>query len=83
MDHTIIEMFETYGLYVVVGLLLLLLLFQSLAIARGDQFVTLERRWFGKPMADGRTVALRNEVGVQARTLGPGVHLLIPFIYKT
>jgi uncharacterized membrane protein YqiK len=82
MDHTIIEMFGTYGLFVAVGLVLLLLLFQSLAMARGDQFITLERRWFGKPMADGRTVALRDEVGVQARTLGPGVHLLIPFIYK-
>jgi uncharacterized membrane protein YqiK len=61
---------------------LLILLFNSIAIAGGDEFVTLERRWFGTQMADGRTVALRHEVGVQARTLGPGFHLLMPFIYK-
>ncbi|HVU04678.1 MAG TPA: SPFH domain-containing protein [Polyangiaceae bacterium] len=64
------------------GLCGLVFLFSSIAIARGDQFITLERRWFGAQMADGRTVALRHEVGVQARTLGPGVHFLIPFIYK-
>jgi uncharacterized membrane protein YqiK len=60
----------------------LLLLSASVAIAGGAQFITLERRWFGAQMADGRTVALGSEVGVQARTLGPGFHVLIPFIYK-
>ena len=71
-----------YGLAAFCALVVLVFLYQSIAIARGDQFLTLERRWFGKPMADGRTVALRDEVGIQARTLGPGVHLFIPFIYK-
>lgn len=65
------------------GLVLLLILLKSFTIARGDQIVVLERRWFGRQMPDGRTVALRNEVGVQARVLGPGFHLLIPFLYKT
>ncbi|MCC6991153.1 MAG: hypothetical protein IT181_19265, partial [Acidobacteria bacterium] len=60
----------------------LVVLSRSFTIAKGDQIVVLERRWFGKQMPDGRTVALRNEVGVQARVLGPGFHLLIPFIYK-
>ncbi len=67
---------------VVEALALLVLLYQSIAIARGDQFITVERRWFGKSMADGRTVALHNEVGLQARTLGPGIHFFVPFIYK-
>jgi uncharacterized membrane protein YqiK len=61
----------------------LLILFNSITIAKGDEIITLERRWFGSQMPDGRTVALSNEVGVQARTLGPGFHLLLPFIYKT
>jgi len=65
-----------------VGLLLLGILMKSFTIARGDQVIVLERRWFGRQMPDGRTVALRSEVGVQARVLGPGFHLLIPFIYK-
>lgn len=56
---------------------------RSFTVAKGDEIITLERKWFGKQMPDGRTVALKNEVGVQARVLGPGFHLLIPFIYKT
>lgn len=71
-----------YGLAAFCALVVAVFLYQSIAIAKGDQFLTLERRWFGKPMADGRTIALRDEVGIQARTLGPGVHLFIPFIYK-
>lgn len=60
----------------------LVVLSRSFTIAKGDQIVVLERRWFGAQMPDGRTVALSHEVGVQARVLGPGFHLLIPFIYK-
>jgi uncharacterized membrane protein YqiK len=60
----------------------LYVLSQSVAIATGEQFLLLERRWLGAQMKDGRTVALGNEVGVQARTLGPGFHLLVPLIYK-
>jgi len=33
-------------------------------------------------MPQGRVIAIRNEVGIQARTFGPGLHLLIPFIYS-
>jgi uncharacterized membrane protein YqiK len=76
------EVLFQYWLEGFLGLLALLLVTKSVAIARGDQFITVERRWFGKQMADGRTVALRSEVGVQARTLGPGVHLFVPFVFK-
>ena len=72
-----------YGPALLGALALLLLLYQSVAIVGGDQFITVERRWFGKTMTDGRTIALLEEVGVQARTLGPGVHLFVPFIYTT
>lgn len=58
------------------------LIYKSIAVVRGNKIIILERRWFGKQMPDGRTVALKNEVGVQARVLGPGFHWLIPFIYK-
>lgn len=69
--------------YVAGVLFLIVLVVKSIAIAQGDELITLERKYFGTQMPDGRTVALSNEVGVQARVLGPGVHLLIPFIYKT
>jgi len=71
-----------YLWYALGALALLVVLFKSFTIAKGNQIILLERRWFGKQMPDGRTVALRDEVGVQARVLGPGFHLLLPFIYK-
>src|SRR5512142_2253584 len=76
------QLLMEYWSHAVITCLVLLVFFNSVAVAGGAQFITVERRWFGKPMADGRTVALRAEVGVQARTLGPGIHFLVPFIYK-
>ena len=67
---------------IIIGTILFVIL-NSFTIAKGDEIITLERRWFGAQMPDGRTVALSNEVGIQARILGPGFHWLIPFIYKT
>lgn len=61
----------------------LIVLYNSFVNVKGDQVATLERRWIGREMPDGRTVALSGEVGVQARILGPGLHLLIPFIFKS
>lgn len=66
---------------VIIGTIVgLVFFFTSFAIAGGDEFITFERKYFGKTMTDGRTVAIGNEVGVQARTLGPGIHFFIPFI---
>ncbi len=52
-------------------------------VVGGDEIAVLERRYFGKQMEKGRVVAVSGEVGMQAKTLGPGFHLLIPFLYKT
>ncbi len=68
---------------VLLALVVLALFLNAVTIAKGDEIITLERKFFGRPMPDGRTVALRNEVGVQARVLGPGFHLLPPLLYKT
>ena len=66
------------ALCVVLGVALM----SSIVVVGGDQIAVLERRWFGKEMPEGRVVAMKDEVGVQARTLGPGLHFLIPFIYR-
>ena len=58
-----------------------ILAYQSVVIVGGKEIALIERRWFGKKMPQGRVVAMNNEVGIQARTLGPGMHFLIPFIY--
>lgn len=68
---------------IIIGVIFgLTLLLKSFAIVGGDEFITVERKWFGAAMANGRTVAIGNEVGIQARTLGPGIHFFIPFIYE-
>lgn len=59
-----------------------ILVYQSVVVVGGNEIALIERRWFGSKMPQGRVVALGNEVGIQARTLGPGLHFLIPFIYK-
>lgn len=71
-----------YWLYFSIAIPLAILVYYSVVIVGGNEIALIERRWFGKKMPQGRVVALGNEVGIQARTLGPGLHFLIPFIYK-
>jgi len=82
MEHIAPSLFMLGGFgTIVAGIALLIFLYNSIAIVGGDQIAVLERRWLGRGMPEGRVVAMRNEVGVQARILGPGLHLLIPFLY--
>ncbi len=67
---------------IIITVILFFILIKSIVNAKGDEIVVLERRWFGATMPENRTVATKNEVGVQARILGPGLRLLTPFIYK-
>ena len=66
----------------VVALFLLIVFFRSFVVVGGTEIAVLERRYLGKDLPQGRVVAQDDEVGIQARTLGPGLHLLIPFLYK-
>lgn len=59
----------------------LVLIFSSMVIVGGKEIKILERRWFGNEMPKDRVFAMSNEIGVQARTKGPGLYFLIPFIY--
>ena len=67
---------------IVILVVLLIIVMNSTVIVGGTQLAVLERRWFGRAIPEGRVVALTDEVGVQARTLGPGLHFLIPFLYR-
>lgn len=67
---------------ILLGALLLYTIYSSIVNVGGDELATLERRWIGTEMAEGRTVALSGEVGVQAKILGPGLHFMIPYIFK-
>src|SRR5687767_15078879 len=67
----------------VVLLVLLILIFagQMLVLVGGEQVGTIERRYFGRPLPAGRVVALRGQIGYQARALQPGLTILFPFLY--
>lgn len=80
---TFLSIFNTLGGFwtLIPVIVAFFLLYHSIAIVGGDQIAVLERRWFGSKMPEGRVVAMAHEVGVQARILGPGLHLLIPFLY--
>jgi regulator of protease activity HflC (stomatin/prohibitin superfamily) len=47
----------------------------------GDEVGVLERRYLGKGLPEGHVIAMRGEIGIQARVLPPGLHLLPPFLY--
>lgn len=68
--------------FLFLAVLILFIIYNSIAIVGGSETAILERRWIGKQMPEGRVVAMGNEVGVQARLLGPGLHFLFPFIYR-
>jgi regulator of protease activity HflC (stomatin/prohibitin superfamily) len=48
----------------------------------GQQVGILERRYLGKGLPEGRVIAMRGEIGIQARVLPPGLHFLPPFLYS-
>lgn len=66
----------------VLGFIVLLTLWKSIVLVRGTEIAVVERRYFGKKMPQGRVIAQANEIGIQARTLAPGLHFLIPYVYK-
>lgn len=65
----------------ILALIGLIFIIKSVVLVGGRELAVVERRYFGKMMPQGRVIAQANEVGIQARTLGPGLHFLIPFLY--
>ena len=47
----------------------------------GQEVGILERRYFGRGLPEGHVIAMKGEIGLQARVLPPGLHVLIPFFY--
>lgn len=77
-----LDLLLQYWRYVALLVPAAILVYESVVVVGGNEIALIERRWLGRKMPQGRVVALGNEVGIQARTLGPGLHFLIPFIYK-
>src|SRR5512134_1091591 len=66
---------------IIVIALLLIFVGGVLVNVGGQQVGIIERRFVGQTLPEGRVVAMREEIGVQARVLPPGLHILPPFIY--
>lgn len=85
-NPALLDLFNASGFGpILVGFLILfvfIILYNSLVVVGGAQIAVLERRWLGKNMPLGRVVAMPNEVGIQARILPPGLHVVIPFLYR-
>ncbi|MEO6397548.1 MAG: SPFH domain-containing protein [Tepidiformaceae bacterium] len=47
----------------------------------GQQIGVLERRYLGQGLPEGRVIAMKGQIGIQARVLAPGLHFLPPFLY--
>jgi len=77
--HSMVMPYFWYSLF---AFIVLVLIIKSIVVVGGTEIAVVERRWFGTKMQQGRVIALEQEIGIQARTLGPGLHLLIPFLYK-
>ena len=71
----------TFGSLIILFCLILLLTYNAIVIVAGNELAVIERRWLGRKMPQGSVVAMTGEVGIMARTLGPGMHFLIPFLY--
>lgn len=80
--NTIISVFFANPILFVAIFSILFILYHSIVIVSGEQIAVLERCYFGAALPEGRVVALRRQVGIQANILGPGLHILIPFIYR-
>jgi regulator of protease activity HflC (stomatin/prohibitin superfamily) len=64
-----------------IGAYILCLVLVPMIVVGGKQIAILERRYFGKTMSDGHVIAIGNEIGIQARILGPGLYFLNPITY--
>ncbi len=66
----------------VIGAYIFFRILVPIVVVGGNQIAILERRYFGKTMTDGHVIAVGNEIGVQARILGPGLYFLNPIVYS-
>ena len=72
--------FLPYWWVVVFAIFVIWILTKAFVNVKSNQIAIIERKYLGKEMQDGRTVALKGEVGIQAEIMGPGLHFLVPFI---
>jgi regulator of protease activity HflC (stomatin/prohibitin superfamily) len=63
-------------------ILVLLLILQGFCLIGPNQVGILTKNMFGKKMPEGQIIARNDEIGVQARTLMPGLYWKLPIIWS-
>ena len=82
-SHVLGFVFSQAGVATAVALVaIVIVLWNAIVIVGGNEVAVMERRYFGNEMPEGHVIAMPGQVGVQARTLPPGLHVLIPFLFK-
>jgi regulator of protease activity HflC (stomatin/prohibitin superfamily) len=73
----------SFLIYVIVAIIVIALLASArmIVIIGGRQVGIVERKLFGARLPSDRVVALPGQIGIQARILGPGLHLFFPFLF--
>ena len=65
------------------GFILLIFFLSGFKFIPDDRVGIPTRKMFGKKMPPGRVIAKKDEVGVQARKLMPGLYWFFPIIWKS
>lgn len=65
----------------VVCVIVVLFILAGLKLIRDDQVGIVTKKMLGSPMTPGQVIAGPGQIGVQARTLVPGLYWFMPFIY--
>jgi regulator of protease activity HflC (stomatin/prohibitin superfamily) len=65
-----------------VAFIVLLLILRGFCLIGANQVGILTKNMFGKKMPEGQIIARHGEIGVQARTLMPGLYWRVPIIWS-
>ena len=77
-------MFEMIGwtASIIAAFILLVLILRGFCLIRASQVGILTKNMFGKKMPEGQIVARHGEIGVQAKTLMPGLYWRLPIVWS-
>jgi uncharacterized membrane protein YqiK len=74
--------FLTLLLLTILVIIILWLLIKGLVLIRANEVGIVTRRMFGPTLPQGKIIATKGEVGVQADILMPGLYFYIPVIWR-
>jgi uncharacterized membrane protein YqiK len=67
---------------VVAFFVVFVLIISGLKLIGANQVGILTKNMFGKKMPEGQIIAREGEIGIQARTLMPGLYWRMPFVWS-